>query len=94
MWWSSFPLFVVGMLVRLGVGADGATAAADMYLPTTCQGLGYVLTGARGCLGGLVLIAAAQTGAGPLRLDSTVLAWWLVPGGVDPQHGAGLAHPA
>jgi Na+/melibiose symporter-like transporter len=52
-----------------------------MYLPERrAEGLGYVLTGALvGALGGLLLISAAQLGAGPLHLDSTVLAWWLVP---------------
>ncbi|MGI9146508.1 MAG: MFS transporter [Chloroflexota bacterium] len=84
MLWSSFALFVVGLLVfGLGVGAGQQlrTAAADMYLPERrAEGLGYVLSGALvGALGGPLLIAAAQAGAGPLRLDSTVLAWWLVP---------------
>jgi MFS family permease len=84
MLWASFVLFVTGMLVfGLGVGAGQQlrTAAADMYLPERrAAGLGYVHTGALlGALGGPLLIAAAQAGAGPLRLDSTVLAWWLVP---------------
>jgi MFS family permease len=84
MLWASFLLFVVGMLIfGLGVGAGQQlrTAAADMYLPERrAEGLGYVLTGALvGAIGGPILIGAAQAGADPLHLDSTVLAWWLVP---------------
>jgi hypothetical protein len=84
MLWSSFPVFVAAMLVfGLGVGAGQQlrTAAADMYLPERrAEGLGYVLSGALlGALGGPLLIAAAQTGAAPLGLDSTALAWLLVP---------------
>jgi MFS family permease len=84
MFWGSFPVFVAGLLVfGLGVGAGQQlrTAAADMYLPERrAEGLGYVLTGALlGALGGPILIAAAQTGAGILAFDSTALAWLLVP---------------
>lgn len=84
MLWVSFPVFVAAMLVfGLGVGAGQQlrTAAADMYLPERrAEGLGYVLTGALlGALGGPLLIGAAQTGAGLLGLDSTALAWLLVP---------------
>jgi MFS family permease len=84
MLWGSFPVFVAAMLVfGLGVGAGQQlrTAAADMYLPERrAEGLGYVLTGALlGALGGPLLIGAAQTGAGPLGLDSTALVWLLVP---------------
>lgn len=82
--WLSFPVFFVGLLVfGLGVGAGQQlrTAAADMYLPhRRGEGLGYVLTGALvGALGGPILIAAAQAGAAPLRIDATALAWLLVP---------------
>lgn len=81
---SSFPVFVAGMLVfGLGVGAGQQlrTAAADMYLPERrAEGLGLVLTGALlGALGGPLLIGAAQTGAAPSGVDSTALAWLLVP---------------
>lgn len=80
----SFPLFLAGLLVfGLGVGAGQQlrTAAADMYLPARrAEGLGYVLTGSLvGALGGPLLIAAAQAGSVPLGIDTTALAWLLVP---------------
>jgi MFS family permease len=82
--WTSFPLFVLGILVfGLGVGAGQQLrlAAADLYPPTRrAEGLGYVLTGSlAGAMGGPVIISFAQAAAPGISLDPIALAWLLVP---------------
>ena len=81
--WSSFALFVVGLLAfGLGVGAGQQlrTAAADMYPPQRrAEGLGYVLTGALiGALGGPVIISTAENVGGSLHVEPIALAWFFV----------------
>ncbi len=84
MTWTSFPIFVLGMLAfGLGVGAAQQLrlAAADLYPRSRrAEGLGYVLTGSLvGALGGPILISVAQGAAPGWGLDPTALAWLLVP---------------
>lgn len=82
--WTSFPLFVGGMvLFGLGVGAglQLRVAASDMYPPSRrAQGLGMVLTGSVvGALGGPALITAAQASSHRLGLEPLALSWLFVP---------------
>jgi MFS family permease len=90
--WSSFPLFVLGMLIfGIGVGAGQQLrlAAADLFPPSRrAEGLGYVLTGSLvGALGGPVLISAAQGVAPGFGLDPLAMAWLLVPAVLIPGMG-------
>ena len=81
---SSFPLFLVGILVfGLGVGAvhQLRVAAADMYPPARrAEGLGYLLTGSLvGAIGGTVMVSLAQLIGDAFALDALSVAWFIVP---------------